>query len=63
MKVKVEGEGEIEVPENSEVSSLVNKLGYHLDSVIVLENEEPLPIDSNLEDGMHLKIISVVSGG
>ncbi len=63
MKVKVEGEGEIEVQENSEVSSLVNRLGYHLDSVIVLENEEPLPIDSNLEDGMELKIISVVSGG
>lgn len=63
MKVKVEGEGEVSLPEGSDVSSLVEKLDYHQDSIIVLSGDEPVPLNEDLKDGMDLNIISVVSGG
>ncbi len=63
MKVEIEGEGEIELPENSKVSTLVKELGFHLDNVIVLQDDEPLSLEHELKDDMQLKIVSVVSGG
>ncbi len=63
MKVKVKGEGDINLQKGSDVSSLVKELDYHLDSVIVLSDDEPLPLDHDLKEEMELKIISVVSGG
>ncbi|MEF8874070.1 MAG: MoaD/ThiS family protein [Candidatus Thermoplasmatota archaeon] len=63
MKVEVEGEGEVDLPEDSRVSTLVKELDYHLDSVIVLLDDEPLSLEHELEDGMEVDIVSVVSGG
>ncbi len=63
MKVKIENKGEIEVPEGSKVSNVVEKLDHHLDSVVVLSKGKPLPIDEKIEEGMQLKIVPVVSGG
>ncbi|MFP3871615.1 MAG: MoaD/ThiS family protein [Candidatus Aenigmatarchaeota archaeon] len=63
MKVEVEGKGSVEVPEDSSVSTLVKELDYHLDSVVVLLDDEPLSLDHGLKEGMELKIVSVVSGG
>jgi len=63
MKVDVEGEGEITLESGKSVSDLVSKLDHHQDSVIVLRDGEPLPLDEKLEDGMKLKVVSVVSGG
>ncbi len=63
MKVEVEKEGLVEVPKGSTGSTLLGKLGYHLDSTIVLLDGSPVPLDHQLEDGMTLKVVSVVSGG
>ncbi|MBS3781663.1 MAG: MoaD/ThiS family protein [Candidatus Thermoplasmatota archaeon] len=63
MKVEVEGEGKVEVPEESQVSTVVKKLDYHLDSVIVLSEGEPLPLDEKVEEDITIKILPVVSGG
>lgn len=63
MKVEVEGDGYVDLPEGSDISDLVEKLGHHQDSVVVLEDERPLPLDKELKDEEKLKVISVVSGG
>ncbi len=63
MKVNVESQGNFELEKKTFVSDLVEKLGYHKDSIIVLKKGEPIPLDEELEDGMSLKIVSVVSGG
>jgi len=63
MKVNIEGEGKIEVPEGSQVSTVIEKLDHHIDSVIVLCDGEPITLDDELEENMTLKILPVVSGG
>ncbi len=63
MKVKIEGEGKIEIPEGSKISTVVEKLDHHLDSVVVLRDGRPVPLDDEVEEDMDLKIIPVVSGG
>ncbi|MBS3816635.1 MAG: MoaD/ThiS family protein [Candidatus Thermoplasmatota archaeon] len=63
MEVEVEDEGKVCVSDNSDVSTLLEKLDYHLDSVIVLSDDEPVPLDHPLKEDMKLKIVSVVSGG
>ncbi len=63
MKVYIEDEGEIEVPEGSQVSTVIKKLDHHVDSVIVLSDGEPITVDDEVEENMNLKILPVVSGG
>jgi len=63
MKVKVEGEGEISLPEKSDVNTLIRELGHHIDSVIVLNDGEPVPDDADIKESEVYKVISVVSGG
>ncbi len=63
MFVNVEGEGDIEVDQDTRVEDLINKLGYHQESVIVLNDDVPIPSDEKASKYKALKIISVVSGG
>lgn len=63
MKVKVEGKGEITLPDKSDVNTLIRNLGHHIDSVIVLNDGEPVPDDAEIKEDENYKIISVVSGG
>ena len=63
MIVNVEGEGEMEVDQNTRVQDLVKELGYHQESVIVLSGGVPIPSDEKASKYKALKIISVVSGG
>lgn len=63
MKVKVEEKGHVSLPEKSDVSNLIQELGYHIDSVIVLNKGEPVPDDERVKENASYKIISVVSGG
>ncbi len=63
MKVNIEDEGSVEIPEGSQVSTVIKKLDHHIDSVIVLSNGEPIPLDEKIEEDMDLKILPVVSGG
>lgn len=63
MKVKVDGFGEVSLSDGANISSLIEKLDHHQDSVIVLEDREPTPLDKELDERKEYKIISVVSGG
>ncbi len=63
MKVNIEDHGKVEVPEGSRVSAVLEKLDHHIDSVIILCDGEPIPLDDELEEDMDLKILPVVSGG
>ncbi|MFW6176604.1 MAG: MoaD/ThiS family protein [Thermoplasmatota archaeon] len=63
MKVKVEGKGKITLPDDSDVNTLIKELGHHIDSVIVLNDGEPVPDDSKIKENEDYKVISVVSGG
>ncbi|MEF8834863.1 MAG: MoaD/ThiS family protein [Candidatus Thermoplasmatota archaeon] len=63
MKVNIEDEGKVEVPKGSEVSTVIERLDHHIDSVIVLSDGEPIPLDDKIEENMTLKVLPVVSGG
>ncbi|MGM0510150.1 MAG: hypothetical protein ACQESD_03370 [Thermoplasmatota archaeon] len=63
MIVNVEGEGEMEVDHDTRVEELIEELGYHQESVIVLSGDVPIPSDEKASKFKDLKIISVVSGG
>ncbi|MEF8832282.1 MAG: MoaD/ThiS family protein [Candidatus Thermoplasmatota archaeon] len=63
MKVNIEDEGKMEVPKGSEVSTVIERLDHHIDSVIVLSDGEPIPLDDKIEENMTLKVLPVVSGG
>ncbi len=63
VRVEIENDGPIEVPKGSDVSDVIQSLDYHIDSVIVLSDGEPVPLDDEVKEDMTLKILSVVSGG
>ncbi len=63
MKVKVEGKGEVDLPDKSDVNTLIRELGHHIDSVIVLNDGEPVPDDAEIKENEEYRVISVVSGG
>ena len=45
------------------VDDVLNKLSFKPDTIIVMSNNLPIPIDNVLEDGQELTIIQVSSGG
>ena len=54
---------EINVEKDSTIQNLLDKLNLKPDTVIVLRNNIPLPIDEVLEEDQELSIIQVSSGG
>ncbi len=63
MNITVKGKKEQEFPNGTTVEDVIESLGFHKDSVIVLLDDTPIPIDQELEDGAEIKVIPVVSGG
>ena len=63
MIVDIENDEDVEVPEGSKVSTVVEKLDHHLDSVVVLSAGKPVPLEEEVTEDMTLKIVPVVSGG
>ena len=53
----------INIDNNSTVLNLLNKLDLKPDTVIVMRNNTPIPIDEILDDDQFLSIIQVASGG
>jgi sulfur carrier protein ThiS len=45
------------------VQSLLKKINLKPDTIIVLSNNKPIPIDDELTDGDDLTILQVSSGG
>ena len=68
MKIKVKisrtnKEKEIQLEKGSTVLDLLNKLMIKPDTVVVMSNKSPVPIDDNLKDKQEITIIQVFSGG
>ena len=51
------------LPKQSRAVDTLKKLKIPPDTVIITRNNQPIPIDSELEPGDKLKIIRVISGG
>ena len=49
--------------QGSLINDLIKKINLKPDSLIVIENNKPVPIDDNLYNGQQLTIIEVSSGG
>jgi sulfur carrier protein ThiS len=54
---------EIEIKNGSKITDLLKKLHRRPDTVIVLKNKTPLPIDEIIPNDQELSIIQVASGG
>ena len=54
---------EIQIDKNSSILDLINKLDLKPDTVIVMRNHMPIPIDEILTKNQELSIIQVSSGG
>jgi len=53
----------IQMQQGSLINDLIKKINLKPDSLIVIENNKPVPIDDNLYNGQQLTIIEVSSGG
>ena len=53
----------VEVKTGSTVLDLLKKMKLKPDTVIVLNNKTPIPIDDVLTEGQELDILQVASGG
>jgi sulfur carrier protein ThiS len=54
---------DIDMNTGSTVSDLLEKLNLKPDTVIVLHNSTPVPVDDVINDIKELKIVQVASGG
>ena len=68
MKVKIEYVGfqrkgdVLEVGENKTYSDLLEELGINPETVVLVRNGLPVPVDDKVEEG-ELEVIRVISGG
>jgi sulfur carrier protein ThiS len=53
----------IEIKTGSTVQDLLKKINLKPDTIIVLEKNQPIPIDDDLKDNQEITIIQVSSGG
>jgi sulfur carrier protein ThiS len=66
IKVKISRsnkEKEIQMEKGSTVLDLLNKLKIKPDTVVIMSNKIPIPIDDNLKEKQEISIIQVFSGG
>ncbi len=54
---------EIEVADRSTAYDILKKLELTPDTMIVVRNDQPIPIDEELKENDKIKIIQVISGG
>jgi len=54
---------EIELQTGSTVNDVLKKINLKPDTVIVMSNDKPVPVDEVLIDGQDLTILQVSSGG
>ena len=54
---------EIELQTGSTVNDVLKKINLKPDTVIVVNNDKPVPVDDKVEDGQDFTIIQVSSGG
>ena len=49
--------------ESATVMDVLSRLNIKPDTVVVIKDNDPIPIDDDVKDGDKLKIIKVASGG
>jgi sulfur carrier protein ThiS len=54
---------ELEVDDKSTAYDVLKKLELTPDTMIVLRDDQPIPIDEELNENDKIKIIQVISGG
>ena len=54
---------ELRTEEGTTINDVLKKIDLKPDTVIVMENDKPLPIDDKIKDRQELTIIQVSSGG
>jgi len=55
-------EKEIEVEAGRTYSDILEEIGINPETVVVVKDTEPIPIDSPVDDGV-VKVLRVISGG
>jgi thiamine biosynthesis protein ThiS len=60
---RINKEKEVQLKKGSTVLDLLNKLKLKPDTVVVMSNKSPIPIDETLKDNQEITIIQVFSGG
>ncbi len=53
----------ISVDKNDTIESMVKKLGYHVDAVVVLCNQTPIPETTEITNNMKVSLLEVTSKG
>ncbi len=54
---------EVEIKSGSKIFDLIKKIHLKPDTLIVLKDNKPIPIDDILSEGQKLTILQVASGG
>ena len=54
---------QIDLKPKSTVQDLLKKINIKPDTVIIMNNNKPMPIDDSIIDGQELTILQVSSGG
>jgi len=53
----------ISIEENETVATVISKLNYDLDTVVILYKNSPIPETTSLSDGMDLTLLEITSKG
>ena len=53
----------IELSKNAIVQDVLEKINLKPDTIVIMKENKPIPIDEELKDGEELTIIQVSSGG
>ena len=54
---------ELTTEKGTTINDVLKKIDLKPDTVIVMENDKPLPIDDEVSEGQELTILQVSSGG
>ncbi len=51
------------VVENETISSVITNLGFHLDTVVVLYKDQPIPETTTITEDIELTVLEITSKG
>ena len=53
----------VSVNKNETIETVIKKLGYHIDEVVVLSNQIPIPETSEITEDIKVSLLEVTSKG
>ena len=54
---------EVEMDENSNILDLLEKIGLKPDTVVVMKDKKPVPVDDDIKEKESLTILNISSSG